>query len=289
MSNKATSAAPRADHQPHKDHDLEDAKALLNTYSRPLLLAAVVVIAFLSVTYTVRNRAAMRVAAASEALAQARSAIELEDIVADYPSTPSAPIALLALGRLQYDQGSYTEARSTYQRFLADYPRHPMALSAELGRIHAVEAQGTPAAVAAAATDYERFLTDHPQHYLAPLASFGRARTLVAEGDPEAALDLYRHFIEAYPDSHWLQLVETKIEQLEGDIARGRRVTPLSESTVPVTPEVAEPPPMEPIEPPVSLLEPEATEAEDVVEEEDSPAAEPDADAVAPADETNGE
>ena len=65
---------------------------------------------------------------------------------------------MLALANKQYHNGAYDAAMETYRSFQKRYPKHDMALAAELGLALCREANG---AITEALTDFRRLLTAH--------------------------------------------------------------------------------------------------------------------------------
>ncbi len=81
-----------------------------------------------------------------------------------FPAEPSAPAALLRLGKIQGLRGEFSSARQAYDRLLAEYPASPFAAEAHFERLALLLAEGKldqieelfPAALAAAQTPAER-------------------------------------------------------------------------------------------------------------------------------------
>jgi tetratricopeptide (TPR) repeat protein len=174
---------------------------------------------------------------ASAMLMSASNLTTLQDIIKQYPTTPSAPIALLLLARSQFDSGNYALADGAYADFQMRYPTHFMAITAQLGRFHCLEAMGQ---VEGALDGYAEFVRNNSSHFLAPLALLGKARALTILGRyGEARID-YENFIASHPDSQWSREAESALSLLD----RSRPsppVTPVSAET-PVTPVPAEAP-----------------------------------------------
>ena len=137
---------------------------------------------------------------ASQMLALAQSPKQWEELLTQYPSSSSAPIALLALASAQYFSGSFDPAITLYQRFLSTYAKHGMAASAELGIAMCQEAKGN---VEPALKSFSAFLTAHPDHYLTPQALFGKARCLQTAKRYAEAKAIYEEYVAAHPEGEW--------------------------------------------------------------------------------------
>ena len=106
-------------------------------------------------------------------------------------------------------------------RFLEKYPRHMMALAAELGKIQCQEGRGE---IDMAFYGYNLFVGMHPDHFLAPQALFGQARCLqIMRRYPEAKV-IYEDFITAHPQSEWVPQAEFAMRFLDREIRAQRPV-----------------------------------------------------------------
>lgn len=76
--------------------------------------------------------------------ALAESAALFEDYLERHPAEPSAPAALMRLGKIQGLRGEFPAARRAYDRLLAEYPASPFAAEAHLERLALFLAEGRP-------------------------------------------------------------------------------------------------------------------------------------------------
>lgn len=150
-----------------------------------------------------------KVDAASSLLANAMTPPQFEEILANYPDTPAAPMARLSLASAYYDQGQYEMARDAFAQFASAHPAHLMAPNAALGVAQSLEALARYDEALAA---YDSFLAANNGHYLVSSATFGKARVLEAKQDYAAAKSLYEEFIAANPDSEWIGRAETGLD-----------------------------------------------------------------------------
>lgn len=188
------------------------ARATLTRYGLPVLLAIVVAALVFGGAQAYRTWRVNRATRASEALTRANSFNELEAVVADFPGTSSAPLALLRLARAYYDQGNYDLALTKYDLFIAKHGKHPLAGAATLGRLHAREAQGH---ADEALAGFAAFAAQHPTDYLTPQAIFGQIRCLERLERVAEAKALCEDFIAAQDeDSDWLPRAEETLQGL---------------------------------------------------------------------------
>lgn len=147
-----------------------------------------------------QHQANLQVEQAAESLSRARDAASLEQIVRDFPKSPTAPEALLRLADLYYRNGKYAEAASTYERITRDYPAHPLADSAKLSMGAVLEVQGN---LDGARTQYLRIVNTSPNSYVANAARMGLARCLEAQGQEKEARQAYEELLAAGRNSPW--------------------------------------------------------------------------------------
>ncbi len=164
----------------------------------------------------VREKKITRELDASMSLWSVQSLEELKSIVEEFPSTEAAPRATLKLAKSYYDSGSYTLAMETYDDFLKKYPDHPMAISAKLGRIHCLEAQGR---LSKAADEFQQ-LADKlgPEHYATPQALVGRGRCLHQMQQYNDARRIYENVIVKYDQSVWALRAEELLKIAKKEI-----------------------------------------------------------------------
>ena len=158
------------------------------------------------------NQQRMSSQRASQMLVLAHTPKQLKEILIQYPSSSSAPIALLAIASQAFSSGAYDQAYTLYAQFREKYPDHSMVLAAELGTIMCQEARG---AIDQALAGFSSFAVMHPEHFLTPQAIFGKARCLqMLRQYPEARL-VYEDFIAANPDSAWIDQAESALSYID--------------------------------------------------------------------------
>ena len=199
------------------------------SWALPVLVVVVVLAGF----YGYRGYREKQAQTAAQLLANARDMRPLQEIVTRYAKTPSAPPAILIMGREMYQAGDYAGAVSLYQRFEKEFPNHPLKAVAEMGLIQCAEAMGQ---VTEAAEAYTRFAQVKVGHYLAPLATIGRARCLTSMGRSEDARQVYEEFIAANPKSPWARDAEDAISEMK---RTQRQAPPPTELIGPLAPAAA--------------------------------------------------
>lgn len=207
---------PSAEQAAHPGHDAleyirQNIQAVAITGGLAILAAVIVV------AYITQQRRSSETAA--QMLALAESPKQLEELLAQYPSSAAAPIAMLALASGQYAAGAYDQAVINYVRFVQQYPKHPMAAVAELGKLMCFEGRGE---VEQALAGFTAFIAAHPDHFLLPQALMGKARCLQATQRTAEAKAVYEDFIAAHPDSDWKPQMEMALRFMERDQRAGQ-------------------------------------------------------------------
>ncbi len=194
--------------------------AFLQRHLRLLLSGAGLAIVLVLIVAVYISQQRRQAITASQMLAVAQTAGQLEEVLVQYPSSPSAPTALLALASSQYAAGAYEQALMLYDRFIQQYPKHFMRPAAVLGRVLCQEAQGAPAQALAG---FNAFLAAYPDHFLLPQAYLGQARCLQQLRRAAEAQVVYEDFIAAHPDSEWKVHMEMALDRLAREQRAERR------------------------------------------------------------------
>ena len=145
---------------------------------------------------------------ASALLFNAQSAEQLQKVINEHASTPSAPLAYLSLAANYFDAGQFDMAQYQYTQFETKYPEHSLRAMAQLGQANCLEAKGQLNEAVNAFTQFSQTWTNS---YLLPLAIFGKARCYEEMGQFDEARTIYEDYIAAHPDSDWAQRAETAL------------------------------------------------------------------------------
>ena len=188
----------------------------------------VILVVLIGVAYI--NQQRRNAETASQMLGAAESPKQLEELLAQYPSSSTAPIAMLALASAQFSSGAFDQAYKLYDRFARQYPRHSMIAVAELGKVMCFEARGE---AAQALAGFDSFMTAHPDHFLLPQALMGKARCLQQLNRPAEARAVYENFIVAHPDSEWKSQMEMEMRFMERQQRAAKADVPVAPFVVP--------------------------------------------------------
>lgn len=233
--------------QPAEGEHKDEAHRLLAAFkehAQPVLIGVGLALAIVLGIGAYRNYKASVALRAGQMLMNAKTPEQLEQIINQYATTPSAPMAMLALAARHFDGGQYDLARFTYAQFAEKYPDHPMKEAADVNIAQCLEASGQ---LEQAAEAFASFAQAHPDSFMSPVASLGRARCLTQLGRFDEAKSEYEDFIAAHPKSGWAALAEASIEYVDKEMRA--RTKPAAESA-PVTMSLEAPavsvPPSEP-------------------------------------------
>lgn len=192
--------------------ELDDTLAGLKEFTTPILtgvLAAAVVLGGFQFYRWKKISVANR---SSAMLTGAQNLQQLEEVTTLYPSTPSAPIAQMALASTRFSEGQYEVAQKAYTRFMDMFPDHPLKPQAEYGLAQCLEATGyTDQALNA----YTAFLDAHQNHYLTSVATMGKVRTLMQLGRLQDARTVCEDYMTANPESAWRPDFESLLASLD--------------------------------------------------------------------------
>lgn len=209
----------------HHHDELADVKQLIERYAKPVVTGFLVVIIAVGGFQLYASRKQASAEEARRQWAAARSIPALEDILTDHAKSEVAPMALLAVAKLYYENGNYEIALTKYEDFIREHPADRAVPTAQLGRLFCIEARGSDDAITEAAEAYAAFATENPESFLTPQAIFGKARCLEQLGHTEAARTLYEDFIAGHSESAWIPQAETLLEQINQSIKTASQKT----------------------------------------------------------------
>ena len=198
-------------HNEHHPDELEQLKTFARTYGRTVTIVLVILLVAVAGIRLHRIRKQSAIRKASALFATARSVQDLEALVNEYTSVPSAPLAKLRLAKSYYDAANYDLAEKTYKEIKEDHSDHALAAAADLGIVHCLEEKGQ---IAEALRGFEEFLGQNPGHFLAAQAIFGRARCLDQMYRTSEARVVIEDYIAANPDSGWMGQAEEMLDLL---------------------------------------------------------------------------
>jgi len=193
---------------------------LIRKHSGTALTGILVVAVAAVAVWTLFQRQEQNQRQAQQLLASAQSSGQFEEIINRFPKSEAAPLALLSVAKLHFDMGQYQDAIASYDNFLNQWPEHPLAQTAVLGRLFALEAQGDTARIQEAEAGFRAFAEKHPGHYLYPQARLGEARCKQQLGQLEEARGIYQDFLDTHPDNPWVAQIEERLLDLERKLSR---------------------------------------------------------------------
>ena len=188
--------------------EVKEVMDVIKKYAVPATIFILVVCGIFLFDRYLKTSKASKEAKADAALVTAMSAADYEDIIADYGSTASAPIAMMRLAMARFSSGEYAAAQELYEEFVRKYPKHEMSRQAELNAITCRESKDE---LGEAHLLYGDYAAKYADSYLAPVAKMGQARCLEAMGNSAEAKRAYEDLVVTYPESSWANLAETRM------------------------------------------------------------------------------
>jgi TolA-binding protein len=203
--------------------ELDRLRELVRQNLKPALIAAALVFLAVSAASYLKHRSRAKAEEAAERLSASRTTKDLDDLAAENPSSPIAPLAMMKAAKEYFDAGEFNAAQQRYAAFQKQHAGHPLASAAALGEIECQEARGQ---VGDAMLAYIAFGSKHPGHYLLPQAILGQARCLEQMQRYGEALDLCASLIKDHADSGWKSLAAEMKLLLERKIERQKHPPP---------------------------------------------------------------
>lgn len=137
-------------------------------------------------------------------------------VAEEYSSAAAGKRALLLAAEAMFVEGKFDQAKSTFERFLAENPGHVMSPQADLGIAACLEAQGQ---TKEALTAYDQVRKRYPQDgALSAQARLAMARINESQGNLPQAHTLYRELVEASRAqgyNSWIEEASTRMFKME--------------------------------------------------------------------------
>lgn len=219
---KKKTAAPPQHSQQHEDllkkqaleqQEVKEVLVFLKKYTKPVTIGLAVICAVVLVDKFFKTKRYQKEAKADIALMNARSADDLQKVFDDYASTPSGPMALMALAREKFNAGQIDEAAVLYTQFAKTYGNNELAVQAELNLIACKASKGQQQE---AQLLYGEFAKKHAHSYLAPSALMGKARCLETLGELDEARIVYEDIKVNFPKSMWSRQADANLKMVLG-------------------------------------------------------------------------
>jgi len=136
--------------------------------------------------------------AAAVALSSAKTGVDFQKVISQYPSTSAGASAYLLLADAQRNEKKFTEANGTLQTFIDKFPKHELVSTARLATAGNLEALGKKDEALAA---YQRVVTDDPKGFMAPMALYSEIHLLKEKKQIEEARRVCETLMTQYRDS----------------------------------------------------------------------------------------
>jgi TolA-binding protein len=192
-------------------HEVSEVLGFLKRYGKLIGIGVLAAAVTVLVSMGIANYKASRLTKAEQALMTAKTPQQLEVVITEYGSTPSAPVALLDMAKTLFNMGDYAQARAQYERFLKKYGQHDMRPTAELGLAYCTEADGK---FNDAAAQFADFAKKHSTSYLYPTAILSVARCMEQAGRKDEARVVLEDFLTQNAGTAWAGSAESALKQL---------------------------------------------------------------------------
>jgi tetratricopeptide (TPR) repeat protein len=165
-------------------------------------IAAVLVLAILAIigfgAYKLYSE--RRQAAASTALASAKTAPDLQRVIERYSNTRAGANACLLLADEQRKEGKFAESNATFQAFIDKYPEHELISNAYMAMAANLESMGKADEAIAV---YQKIAANYANSFNAPLALLSHVHLLRARNKIDEARMLCEKILTDYRESFW--------------------------------------------------------------------------------------
>ncbi|MDP9100340.1 MAG: tetratricopeptide repeat protein [Verrucomicrobiota bacterium] len=170
--------------------------------------------------------------AAAAMLASAKTPLDFQRVISNYPGTTAGGSAYLLLADAQRNEKKFSEANTTLQTFLDKLPKHELAGTARLAMAGNLEAMGKKED---ALTAYERVVSGDPHGFTAPIALYSEIHLFKEKKQIEDARRVCETIKSQYPQSRLVADAEYQLHLLKVDNAPAAPPAP--------PPTIAAPPP----------------------------------------------
>lgn len=136
---------------------------------------------------------------------------QIDELAKAFPNTNAAQYALLLKGDTLYANENYAQAADVYKE-LADAKNETVHTVAALSRAAALQAAQDYKTSAEVMTT---FIAKHPKHFALAQAYLTLAASQELAGEKQAALETYKHLLEAYTKTYFGVYAKDKITELQ--------------------------------------------------------------------------
>jgi TolA-binding protein len=192
-----------------------------------LIGAAVALVVFSGILFFISSHREQREVDAGQALTAllvnpttggngSQMAIAFEQVADKYTGTPAGQRARLQAAAALFDNGSYQDAQTQFQKYLTDSPTGPFAATAALGLAASLEAQNK---LDEAAADYQRVISLYPGSACVAQAEFGLGRITEGQNKLSEALSHFQNAARVNQAGALTQEAEMRAAELEAKLA----------------------------------------------------------------------
>jgi TolA-binding protein len=177
--------------------------------------------------------------AAASMLASARTAVDFEKVIAEYPGTAAGGSAYLLLADAQRNEKKFSEANTTLQTFIDKFPKHELVGTARLAIAGNLEALGKKEDALVA---YQQMVAGDPHGFAAPVALYSQIHLLKEKKQIEEARKVCETLMTQYRDSRLAADAAYQLRLLKSDNAAVSSPPPTVVPPPPVAAPSAPPP-----------------------------------------------
>ena len=184
---------------------------------RKVVILLSVVVAGVIVYFYTKYKKEDEMTVSNNAFTSATTRSDFEAVMKDHPGTAAAGSALFEIADRQLAASETAAAKATLEKFIADFPKHPLYYNALLGLGSICEQLGE--------TDkadgyFAQVVEAGDKSPLAPLATIHRAELLVGKGELTKAKEIYDTFGPDYKGDPFVQKASERLAALEVRIKR---------------------------------------------------------------------
>ncbi len=199
------------DRQELEKHEVLEVLKFLKQYGKMIGAGVIAAIVVVIATRGVALQKATELANAEQALFAARTPAQLEEVIKNYKSTPTAQVARLQLAKTHFNNGNTALAREQYELFVRKNKKNELRPSADLGLAYCTEAEGN---FDEAAAQFAEFIQKNEGSYLQPMAILSMARNLKQAGKTEEARVALEDMLTENAGNPWSREAEEALRNI---------------------------------------------------------------------------
>jgi TolA-binding protein len=223
-----------------------EARVFWMRFQKEIAAALIVILLAIAGYAGYRLYMSRRDSTAAEALGNAKTQPDYEQVIERYSGTPAGASAYLLLAQKQRDEKKLAEANATLQKFTDKYPEHDLVPTARVAMAANLEALGKNDEALAI---FQQVAQKYPNSYDGPLALISQVPLLKAKGRADEARRVCEEMMTKYkmPGQQSEAAKDDRMETVwVGEAMRQLRTLKPAEQARPAVPPTAgaKPPPM---------------------------------------------